>query len=219
MAPARFAALARVPAPQLDRFALAMAAELRPVDTGHVLRALDGLGGDLAAAAPPGATPAVQARALGRVLGGRHGFAGTEGSYDDPELSMLDAVVERRRGLPILLSVVYMEAARRAGWPVWGVGMPGHFVVGHFGALPPVLVDPHRRGAPMPPGLAGPVVRPWSAHATLRRMLSNLVGAYGRGFDLARAIRAAELRELLPGERAVREEHHRELRGLRARLN
>jgi hypothetical protein len=219
MAPASFAALARAPAPHLDRFALAMAAEFRPVDAEPVLAALDGLGGELAAAVPAGAGPDEQARALGDVLGARHGFAGTEGSYDDPELSMLDAVLERRCGLPILLSVVYMEAARRAGWPVWGVGLSGHFVIGHFGALPALLVDPHRRGAPVPAVLAGPVVRPWSAQAVLRRMLSNLVGGYGRRFELAQAIRAAELRDLVAGERAVRAEHHRELRALRARLN
>jgi transglutaminase superfamily protein len=216
---ASFAALARVPVPQLDRISLAMAAEFRPVDADPVLAALDRLGDELAAAAPPGAGPGEQARALGDVLGGRHGFAGTDGGYDDPELSMLDAVMDRRRGLPILLSVVYMEAARRAGWPVWGVGMPGHFVIGHFGALPAVLVDPHRRGEALPPVLAGPAVRPWSAQATVRRMLSNLVGGYGRRFDLANAIRAAELRDLLPAEASVRAEHHRELRALRARLN
>ena len=46
---------------------------------------------------------------------------------------MLDLVLARRTGLPILLSVVYVEAARRAGIRLSGVGLPGHFVVGHFG--------------------------------------------------------------------------------------
>src|SRR5919202_1180825 len=151
MPPAPFAALARTPAPHLDHFALAMTAEFRPVEAGPVLGALDGLG----AAVPPGAPPGSQARALGEVLGERHGFAGTEGSYDDPEMSMLDAVVDGRRGLPILLSVVYAEAARRAGWPVWGVGLPGHFVIGHFGASPALLVDPFHRGREVPAVLAG----------------------------------------------------------------
>ena len=219
MSSAPFAALARVPVPHLDRFALAMAAEFRPVDAAGVLDELDRLGAELAEAASPGAGPAAQALALSEVLGGRHGFKGTEGTYDDPELSMLDAVIARREGLPILLALVYAEAARRAEWPVWGVGMPGHFVVGHFGAMPAVVVDPFRGGIPLPAELAGGYVRPWGAQAILRRMLSNLVGAYGRTFQLGLAIRAAELRDLLPGPASVQAEQHRELRALRARLN
>ncbi len=219
MPSAPFAALAGTPAPHLDRFALAMAAEFRPLDPGPVLGALDRFGAELAEAAPPAAGPGEQVRALSDVLGGRHGFAGTEGSYDDPEMSMLDAVVASRRGLPILLAVVYAEAARRAGWPVWGVGLPGHFVVGHFGTFPALLVDPFRGGVALPGVLADGAARPWSSQQILRRMLSNLVAGYGRRFDLANAIRAAELRDLLPGERGLRALHHRELRALRARLN
>jgi regulator of sirC expression with transglutaminase-like and TPR domain len=219
MPSAPFAALARTPAPHLDHFALAMVAEFRPVQSAPVIGALDGFGAELAAAVPVGAGPGEQARALGDVLGGRHGFAGTEGSYDDPEMSMLDAVVASRRGLPILLAVVYAESARRAGWPVWGVGMAGHFVIGHFGAFPALLVDPFRGGTAMPGVLAAEPPRPWSSQAILRRMLSNLVAAHLRRFDIGQAIRAAELRDLLPGEREVQGEHHRELRALRARLN
>ena len=48
--------------------------------------------------------------------------------------------------LPILLSVVYAEVARRAGVRISGVGLPGHFVVGHFGTLPPLLLDPFNSG-------------------------------------------------------------------------
>ena len=59
---------------------------------------------------------------------------------------MLDLVLTRRRGLPILLSVVYVEVARRAGIQIAGVGLPGHFVVGHFGTDPPVLLDPFAGG-------------------------------------------------------------------------
>jgi Transglutaminase-like superfamily len=128
-------------------------------------------------------------------------------------------VIDGRRGLPILLSVVYAEAARRAGWPVWGVGLPGHFVIGHFGASPALLVDPFRGGIAVPAVLAGAPARPWSAQQIMRRMLTNLVGGYQRRFDIANAIRAAELRDVLPGEQAVREHDHRELRALRARLN
>jgi regulator of sirC expression with transglutaminase-like and TPR domain len=219
MADEPFAALVRRPAPELDRLALAMAAELRPTDAPAALVALDALGAELAAAAPPGSRPAAQAEALTAVLAERHGFAGGPEPYAEPELSMLDAVLRRRRGLPILLSVVYVAAARRAGWPVWGVGLAGHFVVGHFGAGGPLLLDPFRGGAPLPPALAGAQLRPWSAHETVARMLSNLVHGSTSRMDLPLAIRAAELRVLVPAPAAARERVQAELRALRARLN
>lgn len=59
---------------------------------------------------------------------------------------MLHQVLERRRGLPILLSVVWMEVARRAGAPVYGVALPGHFVVGFGPADDQVLADPFDGG-------------------------------------------------------------------------
>jgi regulator of sirC expression with transglutaminase-like and TPR domain len=71
--------------------------------------------------------------ALGELLGARCGFEGTPGDYRRLDSSLLPEVLRRRRGLPILLSVVWMEVARRAGAPVYGVALPGHFVVG-FGA-------------------------------------------------------------------------------------
>ncbi|MFJ9583246.1 transglutaminase family protein [Streptomyces acidicola] len=70
------------------------------------------------------------AEALAELLGGRHGFHGSPGDYRRLESSFLHEVLRRRRGLPILLSVVWMEVARRAGAPVYGVALPGHFVVG-----------------------------------------------------------------------------------------
>ena len=62
-------------------------------------------------------------------------------------------------------------------------------------------------------------VRPWGAHETALRMLNNLVGSYERRGDLKRAIRAAELRLLLPAAPALRSELELGLKGIRARLN
>jgi len=132
-------------------------------------------------------------------------------------------VLERGRGLPIALSVVYVETARRANIALDGVGLPGHYVVGQFpddGALP-VLLDPFAGGVrveAVAPAVA-PDVRPWGAHETALRMLNNLVGSYTRRNDLGRAIRAAELRLELPLERDLADGLATELRGLRARLN
>jgi regulator of sirC expression with transglutaminase-like and TPR domain len=68
--------------------------------------------------------------ALRELLGERYGFHGSPADYQRLESSLLHEVLRRRRGLPILLSVVWMEVARRAGAPVYGVALPGHFVVG-----------------------------------------------------------------------------------------
>ncbi|MEU3611357.1 transglutaminase-like domain-containing protein [Streptomyces sp. NPDC006872] len=97
----------------------------------------------------PSGGPRAWAVALRDLLGEEYGFRGSAADYDRLESSLLHQVLRRRRGLPILLSVVWVEVARRAGAPVYGVALPGHFVVG-FG--PPedperqVLVDPFDGG-------------------------------------------------------------------------
>ncbi|MGV9242954.1 transglutaminase family protein [Streptomyces sp. NPDC003710] len=104
---------------------------------------LDRLAGELPYA--PG-DPRAWALALADVLGGRCGFHGSAADYERLESSLLHEVLRRRRGLPILLSVVWIEVARRAGAPVYGVALPGHFVVG-FGPLEEqVLADPFDGG-------------------------------------------------------------------------
>ncbi len=156
--------------------------------------------------------------ALRELLAHRHGFSGEREDYYNPDNSMLDLVLERRKGLPILLSTVYVEVARRAGIAIAGVGLPGHFVVAHFGRTPPLLFDPFGDGAPLAPSEPLPV--PASGpHETVVRMLNNLVRSYGRRADLSRAIRAAELRLELPVGGDARTMFEAELRSLRARLN
>ncbi|WP_037912900.1 transglutaminase family protein [Actinacidiphila yeochonensis] len=156
----RFAAAAREERPDLAELCLLIGAEADP--------ALDGDAADLAqieldrlaGLMPYGVRgPREWAEALHRVLGAGHGFHGTDADYGRLESSLLQEVLRRRRGLPILLSVVWMEVARRAGAPVHGVGLPGRFVValgdvggaGAAGAEPFVLVDPFDGGRPLSP--------------------------------------------------------------------
>jgi regulator of sirC expression with transglutaminase-like and TPR domain len=215
-----FAELAAAPDAALDLLALALAASFRTVDAADAMATLDALGSDLGrAAALTGPDPESLTRACAQVLGDEHGFVGDRENYDDPDNSMLDVVVARRRGLPILLSVVYVEVARRAGIPLAGVGLPGHFVVGHFGADPPVLLDPFHRGVAIAASGAEDQVRPWSAHEIAMRMLNNLVSAYQRRGDIGSAIRAASMRLELPAERSWRQILEAELRAMQARLN
>jgi regulator of sirC expression with transglutaminase-like and TPR domain len=215
-----FEELAGDPQTAMDVLALSLAAEFRPVDADTSLGMLDVLAEDLSrAVARTRQRPLEVALACGQVLGRDHGFTGDRERYDHPDNSMLDLVLERGRGLPILLSVVYVEVARRAGIELAGVGLPGHFVVGHFGhfgSSPPLLLDPFAGGVEVE--VEDPV-RPWRPHEIALRMLNNLVGSYQRRGDVGRAIAAATMRLELPLHRRLRDALDVELRRLRARLN
>ncbi|MEV0173441.1 transglutaminase-like domain-containing protein [Streptomyces sp. NPDC050803] len=143
----RFAEEARSERPDLSTLCLLMGAEAdgtldeAGMDTAQV--ELDRLAG-LLPFRPGG--PRSWAVALRELLGDRLGFRGSPADYQRLESSLLHEVLRRRRGLPILLSVVWMEVARRAGAPVYGVALPGHFVVGFGPPGEQVLVDPFDGG-------------------------------------------------------------------------
>ncbi|MFF7883132.1 tetratricopeptide repeat protein [Streptomyces sp. NPDC020794] len=143
----RFAEEARSERPDLVALCLLIGAAadgtLDEAGTDAAQIELDRLAGQLPFR-PGGALP--WATALAELLGGRCGFRGSPGDYQRLESSLLHAVLRRRRGLPILLSVVWMEVARRAGAPVYGVALPGHFVVGFGPAEQQVLADPFDGG-------------------------------------------------------------------------
>ena len=87
-----------------------------------------------------------EVEAFNRYLFEEQGFTGNEADYYDPRNSMLHHVLARRVGIPITLSIVYMEVARRAGLRAKGVGLPGHFLVRVWGdGDEGVLVDPFNR--------------------------------------------------------------------------
>ncbi len=215
-----FAELAATPEATLDQLALALAAEFREPDVAGAIGQLDLLGAELAdAAGQTNGTPDELALACAQLLGVSHGFSGDRQHYYHPDNSMLDLVLRRRRGLPILLSVVYIEVARRAEIPLAGVGLPGHFVVGHFGTDPPLLLDPFSGGLTFDAKVTADFLRPWRPDEIAMRMLHNLVAAYqGRG-DLGAAIRAAGMRLELPSGGSRRDSLEAELRALKARLN
>jgi regulator of sirC expression with transglutaminase-like and TPR domain len=127
---ARFVALLdRDPVP-LDEAAVAIAQEEYPsLDPEEVLVRLDALGERVTRATPSPIRPASTLHALRTVLHEEEGLRGNEGDYYDPRNSFLNDVLERRVGIPISLSIVYLEVARRAGLTLHGVGFPGHFLV------------------------------------------------------------------------------------------
>lgn len=215
-----FAELACEPDPPVEELALGLAAEFRTVDSRLVRARLEALAAEIELELiPPDSDPI---SALGAVIGRRHGFTGDAREYDHPDNSMLPAVLERRRGLPITLSVLYVAVARRAGIPLRGVGLPGHFVAGHFPTpdARPELLDPFHAGVRIAvPDLPEALLRPWGPHETALRMINNLVAAFSKRGALTHAIRAADLRLLLPVHPADLDRYGVEARALRARLN
>ncbi|NUP18775.1 MAG: tetratricopeptide repeat protein [Streptomyces sp.] len=143
----RFAEEARSERPDLSLLCLLVGAEAdgaldeTRMDAAQV--ELDALAGQLPFR--PGG-PRAWAVALRELLGERYGFRGSAADYQRLESSLLHRVLQRRRGLPILLSVVWMEVARRAGAHVYGVALPGHFVVGFGPTDEQVLADPFDGG-------------------------------------------------------------------------
>lgn len=119
----RFTSLAAGRGPSLDVGALAIAAGADPeLDADRWLADLDRL-----------AAGVDSLETLIQRIFVEEDFAGESGNYYDPRNSLLHEVLARRRGIPITLSVVCIEVGRRAGVPLEGVGMPGHFLVRSVG--------------------------------------------------------------------------------------
>ncbi|MFD9813071.1 tetratricopeptide repeat protein [Streptomyces sp. NPDC059080] len=214
----RFAEEARAERPDLVLLCLLIAAEGDPAldEAGRdaVQIALDELAGQLPFA--PEGGPAAWARNVGELLGRRLGFGGTPADYRRLESSLLHEVVRRRRGLPILLSVVWTEVARRAGAPVYGVALPGHFVVGFgdpHGAH--VLADPFAGGrllsdadaaelvAGAGAALTAPMLLPADPLEIVARILNNIrAWAQARPEHGPVGLWAVELALLLPSHPA-----------------
>ena len=136
--------------PEIDlaEAALRLAAETyRGLDVAHYLTWLDAQGERARERLSPGSSPALVIGELNRLIFDELGFHANVEQYYDERNSFLNEVIERRTGIPISLSLVYMEIGRRAGLRMEGVGLPGHFVVRVAGAQWQVLLDPFNRGA------------------------------------------------------------------------
>lgn len=218
-----FAAAMADPATPLDLPCLLMGNEVTPgLDVRRFTERLDSLADVVAAGLPGAAGPAAIGRHLRSTLGGDVGFAGSAADYDDVRSSLLHEVLGRRRGLPILLSVVWLEVARRIEVPAHGVGLPGHFVVGigdpedvRGDGL--VLVDPFAGGVPVPPSTVYGAIgheptardlRPWDTRRTMLRILANIRNWAGRSDRVRTRLWALELSLLIPGcPELLRREH------------
>ena len=93
------------------------------------------------------ATPGDRADALSEILSGEFGFHGDRSTYDDPANADLIQVLDRRRGLPVSLSILYVAAARRLGWEAEALNTPGHVLVRIGPETGAVLIDPFTGGS------------------------------------------------------------------------
>lgn len=107
----------------------------------ELLAQVDGFALTLRRRLEPIRRPAARVKALGEHFADQLGFRGNANDYHDPANSYLNRVIERRLGIPISLSVVYIEIAEQAGIPVCGIGFPGHFLVRHDIAGRALVVD------------------------------------------------------------------------------
>ncbi len=133
---------------------------------------------------------------LNQVLFQEEGLRGNREDFYDPRNSFLNDVLDRKLGIPITLSVVYLEVARRVGFPVAGVGMPGHFLLKHYDAVAGELfIDAFDRGRILGPDdyqrrldevyggqvdMRAEYLQPVTHHEILGRMLNNLRQIYLR---------------------------------------
>jgi regulator of sirC expression with transglutaminase-like and TPR domain len=131
---------------QLDCAALHLAKDEYPhVNVPGCLAQLDQIAAEVSERRP-GLSAVLRYEALRDVLVDVYEFTGDEEDYYDPQNCYLNAVLERRVGLPITLSTIWIEVGRRLNWPVFGVGMPGHFMVRVDDPERFVLIDPFHAG-------------------------------------------------------------------------
>ncbi len=131
--------------------ALALAILDHPADLGPYRRHLSQLGADLGQVMRdvPDALPE-RVLALNRLLE-QHGYAGDSETYEDLQNANLVRVIDRRRGLPVSLGILLIQAARSHGWDILGLNFPGHFLLRLDHAGGRQIIDPFSGAAPLGP--------------------------------------------------------------------
>lgn len=155
----------------------------------------------------PGLSANLRYEAMRQVLVERHQFRGNEDDFYSPDNSYLNRVLDSRTGVPISLSVVWLEVARRLKWPVSGVGLPGHFIIRFDDEERFVLVDPFRMGRTLSiedcqdlldyhnsgsMEFTPSLLRPVCVRTILSRMLQNLREIYVAHHDWDRVTRVLQ---------------------------
>ncbi|WP_019517398.1 SirB1 family protein [Sphingomonas sp. Mn802worker] len=135
---------------QLDAAALELAALDHPgIDLDPYAAVLTAITERVAALSDIAPSASTQGAALAQVIAGEFGFSGNRDHYDDPDNADLIRVVDRRRGMPISLAILYVAAARRVGWTADVLNTPGHVLAKIGPPTAPVLTDPFNDGQEM----------------------------------------------------------------------
>lgn len=194
---------------ELDRAALLLATiEYPDLDIDSFLGLLDSHASELSERIPTSAGGPEFVSAANEYLFVELGFEGNVTDYYNPSNSCLNDVLTQRTGIPITLSVVYMEIARRLSRPVTGIGLPGHFVARYDDGVFATFIDAFHGGRlldvndcfemasnvtgealPKDPGMLAPVSK---AHV-VGRMLNNLRGIYFQSRAYAKAARVLDV--------------------------
>ena len=206
--------------------ALYIAQEEYPeLDCGAYLQRLETMADELRERLPTEAYPLKMIRALNHYLFETQGFTGNSQDYYNPQNSFLNQVLDRRTGIPITLSLVYLELAKRIDFPMAGVGMPGHFLVRPTLADMAIFVDVFHQGEvlfeedcrDLIRTLYGADARMLPQHLEaigakpfLARILTNLKMIYLQQPDIPRALAAIDrILLLIPNSLAERRDRGR----------
>ncbi len=149
-----FARLVNRPESAIDlaEAALLIAKEEYPgLEVDHYLSHLDAMAAEVQARIGCVEDPHRLIASLSNYLFQEQGFHGNTDNYYDPRNSFLNDVLDRRTGIPITLSTVYIELGRRLGVRLVGVGMPGHFLVKYAGPDEEIVIDPFHQGTIVSP--------------------------------------------------------------------
>jgi regulator of sirC expression with transglutaminase-like and TPR domain len=192
---------------ELDIAALALSElDHEGIDLTPYIALLGEIGDRLEEVGADADTVTEQAEALAQVFATDFGFTGDASTYDSPLNADLIRVLDRRRGLPVSLSLLYVAAARRMGWSATALNTPGHVLV-RVGEKESVLIDPFNDGQFVAAerlaallhaalGSGVPVrpehVAPMSNRTVLARLLMNQATRADRGGDPLRAIAVYE---------------------------
>ncbi len=209
----------REPVP-LARGALLIAKEEYPaLDVDHYLNRITELAREAEPTVHAGGDTVERIQLLSHFLFEQKGFHGNRDEYSDPRNSFLNDVLERHKGIPITLSVIYLEVGRRLGLNLYGISFPTHFLVKAVNERGELVIDPFYDGAILtledirarlaenfgqPVELHPAMLKPVGARATLARILRNLKGIYLAASDWNRALSALD-RILLLDPRSVEE--------------
>lgn len=206
----RFITEVRQPAERIDlaKSALYIAQEEYPeLDVDRYLAQLDAMAEAIAPHLPAERYPLRVIQAINRYLYEELGFSGNETEYYDPRNSFLNDVLDRRAGIPITLSLVYLEIARRLDFPMVGIGMPAHFIIRPEFEDAAIFVDAFHGGKVLfeddcrellsklygqPVELQPSALAAIDAPHFLARMLTNLKVIYLQQGDLDRLLRVIE---------------------------